>query len=81
MASFKKPSSEAVNKENICVTGEEEAENEQNLMKEYYGLYGKASGDPVNQIESKPLQQLSENDISKQIDDELEIDKEANDLE
>ena len=49
-------------------------------MKEYYGLYGKANAEASVPIENKPLQQLSENDISKQIDNELEIEKE-NDLE
>ena len=40
-------------------------------MKEYYGLYGKANSEASAPIENKPLQQLSENDISKQIDNEL----------
>lgn len=46
-------------------------------MKEYYGLYGEAKAEP-HEPESKPLQQLSENDISKQIDSDI---LEANDLE
>ena len=50
-------------------------------MDEYYGLYGKANAEPANQTEGKPLQQLSEKDISNQIDNELSADKEACDLE
>lgn len=40
MSSPEKPSFETLNKENVCVSGEEELESDQKLMKEYYGLYG-----------------------------------------
>lgn len=47
------------NKENVYISGEEEMENEEKLMSEYYGLYGKE--DKSNNTEPKPLNQLSEN--------------------
>lgn len=46
-------------------------ENEQKLMKEYEGIYGKSNNETQNQSEGQPLQQLSENDISNQIDKEI----------
>jgi hypothetical protein len=49
-------------------------------MNEYYGLYGKAQTETNGQPEGKPLKQLSENDISSQIDNEMNIDKEGDDL-
>lgn len=78
-SSEKEPAVLQNNKENICISGEEERENEEKLMSEYYGLYGKE--DKSNQMEPKPLNQLSENDISNQIDKEMNNDKENDDLE
>jgi len=49
-------------------------------MNEYYGLYGKAQAESNGHSEGKPLKQLSENDISNQIDNEMNIDKEGDDL-
>jgi len=54
-------------------------ENEQKLMKEYEGIYGKSNNEV--QGEGQPLQCLSENDISKQIDKEMSEDKGNDDLE
>ena len=50
-------------------------------MDEYYGLYGKVSSEAVPQAEADPLKQLSENDISKEIDNELIVDKETEELQ
>lgn len=65
------------NKENDCAAIEQEKENEQNLMKEYYGSYGQSNGQPIPACEA---QQLSENDISNEIDKEMKEDKENDDL-
>lgn len=54
-------------------------ENEQKLMKEYEGIYGKSNNEV--QGEGQPLQCLSENDISNQIDKEMSEDKGNDDLE
>ena len=64
------------NKENICISGEEEKQSDEKLMKEYYGIYGKQ--EEGLQGEMKPL---SENDISNQIDKEISNDKQGDDLE
>jgi hypothetical protein len=81
MSSLEKTSQEFGNKENTYVGGEEEQENEQKLMSEYYGLYGKANAETANGSEGKPLTPLNENDISKEIDNEMVEDNEGDHLE
>lgn len=78
-SSEKEPANLQSNKENVYISGEEEREHEEKLMSEYYGLYGKE--EKSNQTEPKPLNQLSENEISNQIDKEMNNDKENDDLE
>ena len=79
-SSPEKTAFEFKNKENVYVSKEEENESDQKLMNEYYGIYGKANTESNGHPEGKPLKQLSENDISKQIDSEMNIDKEGDDL-
>jgi hypothetical protein len=64
-------------RENDCAVLEHEKENEETLMKEYYGSYGQTNG---QSNPSSETQQLSENEISNEIDKAMNEDKESDDL-
>lgn len=68
----------SASKENACISGEEERENDEKMMSEYYNLYGQ--NEKVNQGEGAALNPMSEKDISNQIDKEMIDDKENDDL-